>query len=73
MTVVNPADSAADKGAFHVRPLASASNRMIGKARALSGGLHAAHGVSVDILQDEAENTLRDIGEVHLNTEVGGK
>jgi hypothetical protein len=27
----------------------------------------------VNVLQDETENTLRNAGEVHLNTEVGGK
>jgi hypothetical protein len=27
----------------------------------------------VNVLQDEAKNTLRNAGEVHLNTEAGGK
>ena len=68
MSAPDTADGTANEGALHIRPLASAGHRLIGEARALSGGLHAAHGVSVDILQDEAENMLRDIGEVHSST-----
>lgn len=73
VTALHLTDGATDERALHLRPVTGLHNGTVGKARAARRCLHAAHRVSVDIAEDKAENALRNIREVHLNTEAGGK